>query len=96
MKSSSGRLMDTVAGEREEQPIPSIIELDKKAGVVKRKSEKEQGSFCDSMKSFIHGIEFDADKICSDIYDEQVEAGLVGESMSDDDSDPYRYGLTRV
>lgn len=84
--------MDTLAEIPEghgDQPIPLIIELDKKAEVDKRVKVETKESIFSSVTSYIDRITLDPDEICSDFYDEQIEAGLIGESMSDDDSGAY-------
>lgn len=89
---SSSRRMDTLAEIPEghgDQPIPLIIELDKKAEVDKRVKVETKESIFSSVTSYIDRITLDPDEICSDFYDEQIEAGLIGESMSDDDSGAY-------
>ncbi len=86
--SSSIRPMDTLAEapEDDQGQVPITVEFVKKSGFGETsKAEKEPVSFFSSVASCIQRITCNPDEICSHIYDEQVEAGLVGVSRSYDD-----------
>jgi hypothetical protein len=93
--SSSNRPMDTLAEAPEDDrgQVPITVEFVKKTGFGEiSKAEKEPVSFFASVASRIQRITFNPDEICSHIYDEQVEAGLIGVSMSyDDETAAYTY-----
>jgi hypothetical protein len=87
--------MDTLAEAPEDDrgQVPITVEFVKKTGFGEiSKAEKEPVSFFASVASRIQRITFNPDEICSHIYDEQVEAGLIGVSMSyDDETAAYTY-----